>query len=319
MSDSPKFSDFHDKDTKRTTFLVVSVDGKVDRKGNNFCEVECCDGEQNVVCRLWNRGIADIDFVPGDVISASVSAVDYHGNLSYSFQSWSKEDPSRASEFIRTAPVPVPEMWNWIEHRTASMREPFYLLVKKLVLDRKDEYCHASAARSNHHDYVGGLLYHSYRMAKAADELSSLYGMDSDLAVAGALLHDIGKLVEMDTDALGHVEYTVAGQLQGHLLIGCKMVNDAADEIGRDKFPTDEVECIEHIIASHHGKQEMGAIREPAFKEAMFVSALDMLDMKLTVYDEEARPVALGNMSTHANNIVGWVYVPATSSLSKLR
>lgn len=318
MTENIKFSDFSDKDTKRMSFLVVNVEGKVDKKGSDFCEVECCDGEQNMVCRLWKHGLGTIDFAAGDVITASVSAVDYHGNLSFSFQSWKLEGTERASEFIRTSPVPVPQMWEWVSRRIEAMRKPLYLLMKELVLNNEKAYCHASAARSNHHDYVGGLLYHSYRMARSADELSSLYGMDSDLVVAGALLHDIGKLIEMDTDALGHVEYTLAGQMEGHLLIGCKMVEAAADRIGRDKFPSDEIECIEHIIASHHGKQEMGTIKEPMFKEAMFVSALDMLDMKLTVYDEEARNTTIGNMSNNMNNIVGRIYVPATGMMSKL-
>lgn len=318
MSNNPKFSELSDKDTKRMTFLVTSIEGKIDRKGNDYCEVECCDGEQNIVCRLWNKRTEEAGFTAGDVITASVSVMEYRGGLSYSFQSCRKENSDRAAEFIRTPPMPISEMWQWIERRSSSMREPFYLIVKKLVLDNKEAYCHASAARSNHHDYVGGLLYHSYRIARAADVLSPLYDMDSDLAVAGALLHDIGKLVEMDTDSLGHVEYTIAGQLQGHLLIGCKMINDAADKIGREKFPADEIECLEHIIASHHGKQEMGAIREPAFKEAMFVSALDMLDMKLSVYDEEAKATTIGKFSNNMNNIVGRIYVPATGAMERL-
>lgn len=318
MADKIKFSEIGSDDTKTITFLVTEVKEKINSKGNPFCELLVSDGEASNILRLWNHGLSDIDFAAGDVLTSSVSGVEYRGGVSYSCQSWKKESNSLASEFVRTAPVPVSEMWDWIVMRSSSMREPYRSLMSELVLSRKEEYCHASAARSNHHNYVAGLLYHSYRMAKAADAIAPIYGVDSDLAVCGALLHDIGKLQEMSTDVLGVVEYTVEGQMEGHLLLGCQMIREAAKKIGEDKFDSDELLCLTHLIASHHGLQEMGAIREPMTKEAMLVSALDMLDMKLTVYEDEARNVVLGQMSPNYNPIVGKIYAPVSCAKASM-
>lgn len=318
MAESTKFSDIGHEDTKSVTFLVTDVKEKINTKGNPFCEIQASDGEAANTLRLWNHGIADIDFAAGDVITSSVSGVEYRGGISFSCQSWTKEPRDRAGEFVRSAPLPVSEMWDWIVARTSGMREPYRSFMSELVLSRKDEYCHASAARSNHHDYIAGLLYHSYRMAKAADVLAPIYGIDSDLAVCGCLLHDIGKLQEMDTDALGSVEYTVEGQMEGHLFLGSQMVREAASKIDPSKFDSDELLCLTHLIASHHGLQEMGAIKEPMTKEAMLVSALDMLDMRLTVYDDEARNVVLGQMSSSYNPIVGKVYAPISCAHAAL-
>lgn len=309
-----KFSHF-DRNTAATmTFLVVSIQGKVDRNGSDFCEIEASDGEQNVPVRLWKTSQTASGISAGDIITTTVTGHEYNGSMSFSFQpaSYTFESRDRVGEFVKTAPVPAAEMWSWISDAIASLRPSLRYICERLISDNKEAYLHHAAARSIHHAFVGGLAYHSYRMAQGAMSLAAIYGADRDMCVAGALLHDIGKLREMSTDQLGHCDYTTEGQLKGHLLIGCEMVETVAASMPEDIRASagDDIPCLVHIIASHHGKQEMGAIRQPATKEAFIVSEMDMLDMKLSICDDESATVMPGNVAPQDNFVVGRVYIP---------
>lgn len=317
MTDSyTKFSQFTEETTSPITFLVINVTGKVDRKGNDFCEIEASDGDQNVTLRLWKTSETASGLKSGDVIRAYVTSTEYNGSMSFSLQpdSYSHESPDRRGEFIRTPPVPADKMWAWITSEVDAMRPSLRWICGRLIVDQKEAFLSSSAAKSIHHAFIGGLAYHSYRMARNAASIAEIYGADRQMCVAGALLHDIGKLREMSTDRLGHAEYTIEGQLKGHLLIGCQMVEEAASQMPENikEMAGDDIPCLEHVIASHHGKQEMGAIRKPMTREAYIVSECDMLDMNLTICEEESSLVMPGNMSTQDNFVVGKIYVPYT-------
>lgn len=311
-----KFSHFDHNTASTMTFLVVSIQSKVDRNGSDFCELEASDGEQNVPVRLWKTNQAASGISAGDIITTTVTGHEYNGSMSFSFQpaSYTFESRDRVGEFVKTAPVPAAAMWSWISDAIASLRPSLRYICDRLISDNKETYLHHAAARSIHHAFVGGLAYHSYRMAQGAMSLASIYDTDRDMCIAGALLHDIGKLREMNTDQLGHCSYTIEGQLKGHLLIGCEMVEEAASDMPEDikAAAGDDVACLVHIIASHHGKQEMGAIRQPSTKEAFIVSEMDMLDMKLTICEDEMTMVVPGNVAPQDNFVVGRIYSPLT-------
>ena len=136
-----------------------------------------------------------------------------------------------------------------------------------------------AAAVGVHHNYNAGLLYHMYRMTQAALLMSKVYtNLNKPVLVAGAMLHDIGKLTEMETDLLGNATFTVNGNLFGHLFLGAEAFRKAADETGLNA--NDNLQ-ISHIIASHHGKGEWGAITVPSTMEAIVVNHLDMIDSRV--------------------------------------
>lgn len=310
-----KFSDFNKATQSQMTFLVAAIQGKVDKNGSDFCEITASDGEQSVAVRLWKTSEEASGIHPGDILTTIVASNEYNGTMSFSFQpgSYSFESSDRLDEFVKTAPVSSNEMWSWISDAIASLRPSLGYVCEKLIMDNKAEYMRHAAARSIHHAFIGGLAYHSYRMARSAACLAEIYDADRDMCIAGALLHDIGKLREMTTDHIGHSDYTVEGQLKGHLLIGCEMIEEVAKNMPDDiaEMAGDDITCLIHIVASHHGKQEMGAIKQPATKEAYIISEVDMLDMKLSICDEETASVIPGNVAPQDNFVVGRVYVPS--------
>ena len=139
------------------------------------------------------------------------------------------------------------------------------------------------AARLYHHPYVGGLLEHTWFVAHHTLASLTIYpDLNRDLALAGAILHDLGKIIEIANPPAP--ELTVSGQLLGHIVLGWDLVRRAAQTL---EFP-DPILLVqlEHIILSHHGSLEFGSPIPPKTREALLVNFLDDLDAKLKMMSQ---------------------------------
>ena len=133
-----------------------------------------------------------------------------------------------------------------------------------------------------HHAYVGGLLHHSVCVADLACALADkIGGMDKDLVLAGALLHDVGKLKEISPD-MGF-PYTTGGRLLGHITITVMMVSEAAAKLG--SVDEKKLQQLLHIILSHHGEQDKGSPVACATKEGFVVHYADEIDAIMNQFD----------------------------------
>ncbi|MBP5607329.1 MAG: HD domain-containing protein [Lachnospiraceae bacterium] len=142
---------------------------------------------------------------------------------------------------------------------------------------------HASAAKTVHHGFIGGLLEHSLNVAKICDQSCTLYPMmKRDLLISAALLHDIGKLKELS--AFPQNDYTDEGQLLGHVVMGAMMVDEKIKEI--PGFPVGLKTDLEHCILAHHGSLEFGSPKKPALIEALALSMADNMDAKIETFVE---------------------------------
>ncbi|MBU1986852.1 MAG: HD domain-containing protein, partial [Proteobacteria bacterium] len=130
----------------------------------------------------------------------------------------------------------------------------------------------------------GGLLEHSLSVARIADGLAAHYsGVDRSLLLTGALLHDIGKVEELAMD-VALINYTAQGRLKGHLVMGSEMVAEAAVHI--KDFPAELLTQLQHLILSHHGRQEFGSPTVPMTIEAFLLSFVDDLDAKMNLMEQ---------------------------------
>jgi len=168
-----------------------------------------------------------------------------------------------------------------------SIKNPFF---KKLLLqiftntEPGQRFLSSPAAKGIHHAYLGGLLEHSLSMAQVAHLLADHYpNIDGDLLVAGALLHDIGKTAELDHE-VGVIDYTDIGRLKGHLVIGCEFIGRAADKI--ENFPRELLTHLQHLVLSHHGRQEFGSPVVPMTAEALLLSFIDDMDAKMNLVEQ---------------------------------
>ena len=184
----------------------------------------------------------------------------------------------REEDCVLSAPRPVGEMWSELGELIMHVRDPFVRdLLQRITTQHADKLRIWPAAQTVHHAYRGGFLEHILAVARSALTLGTAYGANQDLLTAGALLHDIGKLEELDYDH--STRYTREGNLVGHVTLGTMMVRAAASAI--PDFPDILRTQIEHLIVSHHGHKEFGAPVEPMTIEAMILSAADDLDARI--------------------------------------
>jgi len=146
-----------------------------------------------------------------------------------------------------------------------------------------DKFKEHPGAIEIHHNWIGGLLEHTLEVLKYAQlSLQQFPTLNKNLLIAGALLHDIGKLEEMELTS--RIKGTNKGQLTGHLVLGIIYVSKKIDEIA--DFDKETKNKILHMLASHHGKNEFGSPKEPMFPEALAIYYADELSSKLSEMTE---------------------------------
>jgi 3'-5' exoribonuclease len=169
-------------------------------------------------------------------------------------------------------------MWRELQARIDAVTDDgIRALLQRIVADHGDRLRVWPAAQVVHHAYRSGLLEHVLQVARVADALAQCYGASRDLVFAGALLHDIGKLHEIEFER--SASYSFEGNLVGHIALGLMMVREAAT--GLSSLSTRTRTLIEHLVASHHGSQEYGSPVVPMSVEAFILSAADDLDAKV--------------------------------------
>jgi 3'-5' exoribonuclease len=166
--------------------------------------------------------------------------------------------------------------------------------VLSVLTEHGDRFYEAVAATGMHHAYRHGLLEHTLRMAKCAEALLPLYPkVDHSLAVAGTVLHDLGKIQEYTRlePGMAKAGFTRAGNLHGHLVLGTFIVREHGL---RNALEASLLERLEHILLSHHTMREYGACAIPSTPEAVFVARIDDMDAKLSAVEEELRKATPG-------------------------
>jgi 3'-5' exoribonuclease len=165
--------------------------------------------------------------------------------------------------------------------------EPLKRLVLNILDAHADLFKKMPAAQNFHHAYTGGLIEHVWSMTRTACWLADHYAryyyqlnppLNKGVVIASTVLHDIGKLRELDYHPV-EAKYTTEGCLVGHVLLGRDLVRDEAKKI--EGFPEETLMLLEHAILAHHGKREFGAPVLPQTLEALLVSYIDDLDAKM--------------------------------------
>jgi 3'-5' exoribonuclease len=184
-----------------------------------------------------------------------------------------------------------------------ELDQPWSSLVAKILLDPKflGDFSSAPAARSLHHAYIGGLLEHSLSMAGLAQYLAGYYPyVNKSLLVSGALLHDLGKVLEYDTGAT--FDFTDDGRLVGHIVRAIIIVETAAAELS--EISEDDLRQLIHIIASHHGFLEWGSPVVPKTIEAILLHQIDMIDSRVQGYFDYLRNDSTGGLWTSKSSMM---------------
>ena len=202
------------------------------------------------------------------------------------------------SKFYRTAPLTIDELRQGIREYISRIDNPILKsVVTKLITNASDKFFTHPAAMTMHHNYINGLVYHTYSMLRIADVCLVNYpALNKDLLFSGILIHDIGKTIEISDSKIP--TYSMEGNLLGHIVIGLQMLHEAAKEL--NVLDTEEILALQHLIAAHHGELEYGSPKEPLIMEAQLLFYIDLLDSKMAGINAE---VIKTDKGTNTNQI----------------
>jgi 3'-5' exoribonuclease len=292
--------DLSDGETVDSFFLVRERIRREKRNGDAFMKLQLgdCTGIVEGVCwecsdDLWSAA------APGTVVRV-MAVFEVHAQYGKSLKIRAMR-PAEAGEYdpldIQDGPsAAYGQMVDDLRALVATIQKP---ALRKLLdgffaegSEIWQRWSTAPAAKKYHQAYRHGLLEHCLSVAQGVSAISATFpGIDRDVAVAGALLHDIGKIDAYETFG-GAIDLSDAGKLQGEIPLGYYRVRRAIEDI--PGFPADQAEALLHIILSHHGQLEHGSPVTPCTREATLVHMIDNLGGKLGSFDRIEKSLSDG-------------------------
>lgn len=267
--------------------LLTKREKREDRNGKGYFDLEIADASGSMVAKIWADSPAMSSIVETHrFVAFSGSVKSYRDQLQLSIDNCREatEDDRRRgfdeSLLIPSTREDIGDLWRRL---TALLEEKvdrpiLRRLARETLALHGAELREHPAAKSMHHAYRGGLLEHVVSMAELAVRICGHYqDVDRDLVILGVLFHDIGKLHELG--AMPANDYTLAGRLIGHVVIGRDLLRDRCRAI--EGFPEDLQLLLEHLVLSHQGKKEFASPVEPMTPEALVLHFVDDLDSKL--------------------------------------
>ena len=316
--------------TYETDVVVSSINQSSTANNKPMIKITLSDGEDSITALIFDttkKDLAASGVEEGITAVVSLEVTDYKGNRSYKVVNINPvklpedelkqlikmppEDPAKlVSDILMLIKQSSGRTYDLTTNEVPSDDFSLTALSVRLITSRLKDFTKSSAAKTMHHNIYGGLAYHIYRMVKAAYAVCEVYPLlNRELLVCGTALHDIGKLVEMKTSDTGIAAYTDMGNLFGHPLLGIEMIdhevwrqNQAA---GGKSYSAEQVAMLKHMIASHHGQPEWGAIRVPVTPEAMILHELDMIDSRMYMFEETFSTMDPGTSSDPVFGIAG--------------
>jgi len=281
--------------------IVKSAAVKTNIKGSEYLDLVLADCEGECVAKLWDYNKEQ------QGVYAADDVIKIRGSINI----WKDTEQIKIDKIRHSAAEDTVDMAlllpcspfdpQWLYDQLFEIAEAFSdddlrRLVQYFLREKKEKLLFFPAAVKLHHATRGGLLHHTWTITQLVKAVVEIYpALDPDLTYTGAILHDIGKLEELDTGELGIAGgYTARGQLVGHISIGISEVSAACDMLG---VPEETAMLVEHMLLAHHGQAEFGSPKLPMFPEAEVLAELDLLDSKMYEMFDALEGVSVGAFS----------------------
>lgn len=268
-------------------FLVTSKSVLKTNAGKAYLSLTLKDASGEIDGRVWDN-VSEISsrFEANDYVQVSGSLVTHLGKHQVKILDLKQVEAEGLDpgDFMPTTKESIDEMWDAYRKLISTIGDEGLRTFLSEFFSSSDVGYRvkiAPAGKTLHHEFIGGLLEHTLSVAKICDFLAAHYpAVDRDLLLAGAMLHDIGKIHELSYDRA--FDYTDEGRLIGHIVIGAEMVSKFE---GKMKVLGKEKEMLlKHIILSHHGELEYGSPKRPKTVEALIVHFVENLDSKVNSF-----------------------------------
>ncbi|MDZ7265834.1 MAG: HD domain-containing protein [candidate division KSB1 bacterium] len=297
-----------------TTFVVLRrKETRTKKNGDPYLALELSDATSHVAAVMWDN-LESMTAEAGQIVKIAGVVEEYQGQRQVRID---KMRPARDDDKIDlTRLVPSARedrgvMWERFQKLIESVAQPSLLaLLRRVFTDEKITrlFCLVPAGKKWHHGYLGGLLEHTLNVATICDRLAKIYPqVDRDLLVTAALLHDVGKVL---TYTPGPVfEYTDAGRLLGHIVMGVQLVGEKLAELSA--FPAELAMKLQHLILSHQGTLAQASPVVPMIPEGFLLYFADEIDSKLNAIEriaQKERPAG-SKWSEYVNLLERYLYL----------
>jgi 3'-5' exoribonuclease len=272
------------KSEERVRGLYLAKEKKVGqtKKGDPFLSITLSDRTGDIEARVWDNALELSSlFKEGDILDVQGQTGSYKGQIQLTLSNLEVSDGGNPSLFLETSASDATEMMISLRGLIKKISDTHLRALSERFLsdhDFAEQFKSAPAAKNFHHNYIGGLLEHTLSVCKMAVQVAGHYtNIDGDLLLAGAFLHDIGKVKEFKYGTL--IDYSDEGRLLGHVILGVGMLDEKLAAM--KKFPEETALRLKHLILSHHGEYEFGSPKRPKFLEAFALHMVDDLDAKM--------------------------------------
>jgi len=292
-------ADIQDNQEVKDLFLVKTARLAETKAGKPFLTLDLMDRTGEVVGRVWDNAERLAPLCPaGAVVLLSGRAQLYKGVVQLSVTAleavtiggadWAFFLPATSADIV-SMEAELVALVKTVDDK--DIRRLLLAVVKDQALWAA--FRTAPAAKTMHHAYIGGLLEHTLGLCRLAVAVCRLYpALNRSLLLAGAVLHDLGKVREFSFD-VPPFDYSEQGRLLGHMVIALELIQ--LKVAGLQDFPERTATMVKHLVISHHGCHEFGSPAVPMIREAFVLNFLDDLDAKMNYFDRLSRQAPAGD------------------------
>lgn len=293
--------DFIDRQCKIDVAIVISATEGKTSKGSKYLSLVLQDKSGTIDAKKWEVNNGDEQLLsPKSVVTVEGYPLIFNGSqLQFRITDVEPVNNYDENDLIINAPIDRDYyLKKFNEFMEDIKNEDIKTIVKEVVSNHYHELYTHPAAKTNHHEYAGGLLHHEVSMLLIAKALCELYPtISKDLLYGGIILHDLGKIEELSGPIA--TEYTLKGKLLGHISI---IQTDIVEAAKKHNITSEVVTLLQHMVLSHHGKLEYGSPVLPLILEAEVMYQIDNMDSKIVMINKALKDVEVGGTS---NRIMG--------------
>lgn len=259
------------------------------KAGKTYISMKLQDKTGTIDAKIWDMNKDIQSFEEKTFIKVEAHVTTFNNALQFNIKRLRKSNEGEydPSEYIATSKYDLENMHKELMDFIKSIQTPCIkemltmIFVEDPIFSTKIKT--HSAAKTMHHNYLGGLLEHTVAVTKLCDTFSQLYPYaNRDILICGGMLHDVTKIIELSD--MPENDYTDEGQMLGHIYMGAELVHKTASKI--DGFPAQLENLIKHTLLAHHGELEYGSPKLPLTIEAHLLACADNLDAKAKMYED---------------------------------
>lgn len=298
-------------------FEVRKVELRKTRSGQDFLDMILGDVSASIPAKLWPEGIRKwgAEFEERSIVKVMGRIETYRDSKQLVVEKIRPVDERERIDhtlIVKTSPLAPQELYATLLEMAEGLEPPDLARLVTAILERvREPLLEAPAARMLHHAYKGGLVEHTVSVADKARAMAGLIPeINGDMTLAGALLHDIGKTLELKTQGNSR---TIEGKLIGHLILGSNLIREVAVELGLQDAPW--LPELQHMVLAHHGEAQFGSPVTPLTREALVVHFVDNLDAKLKMMEEALTEQDEEGFSPYNRWLNGRIFAGALSEM----